>query len=271
MRMVALIPARGGSTRIERKNVKLLGGRPLIAWTIAAAKASRVFGRVVVSTEDDEIGNIALQAGADFGIHRPSEMADPHSSDIEWVTHALETQISANWVAPNGDILYLHDRLARFYDAFAILRPTSPFRTADTIRRAHEQFVQNGPNIDSLRAVERVSQHPGKMWTYDPTQLLIEPYARFGLRNPPAHSRATQSLPPIYVQNASLEMAWTKTVAEQQSISGERVMPFFTEGWEGFDINHPVDWIMAESLIRDGLVKLGDAAPAFSWSGGYVD
>lgn len=255
MNMVALIPARGGSTRIERKNIKPLAGRPLIAWTIAAAKASGVFSAVFVSTEDAGIGETAIREGADCWIIRPPEMSGPHSSDIEWVTHALDCDVLSDY-GPNRQASR-YGKLSSLYDSWALLRPTSPFRTADTIRRAYEQFVQNGPNIDSLRAVERVSQHPGKMWLYDPDQLLIRPYDRFGLRNPPAHSRATQSLPPVYVQNASLEMAWTRVVTEQQSISGCRVMPFFTEGWEGFDINHPVDWIVAESLIRDGLVELG--------------
>ena len=253
-RIVALIPARGGSKRIERKNVKPLNGHPLLAYTIAAARQSGIFGDIVVSSDDDEIiGFVLTQEGINnrssapgkpsvMILRRPAEMAADNSPDIEWVEHVL-----------------VKCGLGMDYDAFAILRPTSPFRTALAIQTAWEDFQKAGPAVDSLRAVEPVSQHPGKMWLPIHDGTLI-PFWTFGLFNPPAHSRATQSLPPVYVQNASLEMAWTKTVAEKHSISGERVLPFFMDGYEGFDLNTPEDWLFAEMLIERGLAVLPEVS-----------
>lgn len=251
-RLIALIPARGGSKRIPRKNIRSLGAHPLLAYSIAAARSSDVFARIVVSTEDAEIAAVARRYDAEVLI-RPDELATDCSPDIEWVTHALVT------LGEIGD------------GAFAILRPTSPFRTADTIRRAVDAWTRHGASVDSLRAVQRASQHPGKMWvpgpelcdrpamepllsTYEWVERGMHPYG------PPSHSRPTQALPTVYVQNASLEIAWCDTVTRLQSISGDTVLPFFTEGYEGFDLNHADDWLLAEALIERGLAQLPEVS-----------
>ena len=139
---------------------------------------------------------------------------------------------------------------------FAILRPTSPFRTAATIRRAYDQFKRT-PDVDSLRAVEPVKQHPGKMWAYEGPGYPITPLLGYTRSDGvPWHSAPTQTLPTFYVQNASLEMAWTRTVTQLGSIAGKKVLPFFTKGYEGFDLNTPEDWELAEQLIATGKVQL---------------
>src|SRR6185295_17382300 len=111
MKMVALIPARAGSKRIPGKNTRLLAGRPLLAWTIEAAKASGVFDRVVVCTDDDKAGGIGMMSGA---YYLPRDVSDDHEPDIVWVRSALRH----------------FKAVCEERDAFAILRPTSPFRTA---------------------------------------------------------------------------------------------------------------------------------------------
>ena len=245
-RIVALVPARGGSTRIPRKNIRLLAGRPLLSYTIAAAKESGIFAGIFVSTEDEEIGRMAVRQGGVCWIKRPPEMAESSSPDIEWLTHALEYETYCA-----GD-----------FDAFAILRPTSPLRTADTIQRAWAEWLQWGDKVDSLRAVQPVSEPPCKMWQYGQDGVvprLIPNCQCFeaGRRPvPPHHSRASQSLPRRFIQNASLEIAWVNTVLQQHSISGERVMPFFTDGYEGFDLNQPDDWFYLEFLLKTGQVTL---------------
>jgi CMP-N,N'-diacetyllegionaminic acid synthase len=258
---VCLIPARSGSKRVLGKNVKHLGGRPLIAYTIRAALDSGVFGEgqyghdVWVSTDDNSYADVARNYGA-HSILRPDEYATDTSPDIEWVRHALE---------------YLAKRGAK-YDAFAILRPTSPFRMPATIRRAWEVFCRYGPgDIDSIRAVEPCAQHPYKMWITGYETPLIFPMMGaehdFYKAGVPGHSRQYADLPPIYVQNASLEISWVKTVFEKGSIAGNRIVPFFTEGHEGFDVNHPLDWDMAEMLVERGEAVLPPDADAVhdSW------
>jgi N-acylneuraminate cytidylyltransferase len=143
--------------------------------------------------------------------------------------------------------------MGRAYDCFSILRPTSPFRRADTIRRAWRQFCGD-PRADSLRAVERCRQHPGKMWVVRGARM--HPLLPLGPAVQPWHSSQYQSLPEVFVQNASLEMAWTRVVFSGRTIAGEVLMPFFTEGYEGFDINRAEDWQLAEMAMASGAAHL---------------
>ena len=233
----ALIPARVGSKRVPRKNIRRLGGHPLIAYTIASALESGVFQAVLVSTDSGDIAEIARHYGAEVPFLRPAEMAGDTSPDIEWVEHALRQLETAG----------------RSYDCFSVLRPTSPLRTAETIRRAWREFLEE-PGVDSLRAVERCRQHPGKMWVVRGRRMT--PLLPLGPEHQPWHSSQYQSLPVVHVQNASLEIAWTRVVFEQKTIAGQVLAPFLTEGSEGFDINDPADWAWAERQIADGQVVL---------------
>jgi CMP-N,N'-diacetyllegionaminic acid synthase len=236
-RIVALIPARMGSKRVPGKNIRLLGGHPLIAYSIASTRASGVFDDVVVSTDSEEIASISRHYGAEVPFLRPAPLAGDTSPDIEWVEFTLKT---------------LHDA-GRRYDCFSLLRPTSPFRAAETIRRAWQSFLEDS-SVDSLRAVEKCTQHPGKMWVVRGNRLL--PLLPLGPVDQPWHSSQYQSLPAVYAQNASLEIAWTRIVTEGRTIAGETILPFFTTETEGFDINNRFDWLAAEHLLAVGEAKL---------------
>ena len=107
---------------------------------------------------------------------------------------------------------------------------------------------------DSLRAVELCRQHPGKMWVMD--GALMKPLMDDGGLNPPWHSTPYQALPTVYTQNASLEIAWTKVVLEGGTIAGKRVIPFVTDGFEGYDINKADDWLLAEVLVERRVAEL---------------
>jgi CMP-N,N'-diacetyllegionaminic acid synthase len=231
--IVALIPARAGSKRVKGKNVRQLGGHPMIAYTIAAAKESGVFAAVIVSTDSEEVAAVARHYGAEVPFLRPAAMAGDTSADIEWVEYTLNTLKSAG----------------RSFDCFSILRPTSPFRQAATIRRAWDTF-RKIPDADSLRAVELCEQHPGKMWVLE--GHFMTPLLKDGPKSPPWHSTPYQALPRVYAQNASLEMAWSLVALEDHSIAGEKIVPFVTEGHEGFDINNACDWLLAEHFVRSG-------------------
>lgn len=232
MNAVALVPARSGSRRIADKNIKPLGGHPLLAYSIAAARQSGIFDGVYVSTDSKEYAAIARDYGAKV-VLRPIAMAKEDSPDYQWVEFTLR------WLWDEG-----HQ-----YNAFSILRPTSPFRMPETIQRAWDEFSKD--ECDSLRAVERVSQHPGKMWTISGNRM--HPLIGMTRNGTPWHSCQSQSLPAVYVQNASLEIAWTETVWKTKTIAGDSVRPFFTRGHEGFDINSRKDWVMAEIMVRAGV------------------
>jgi CMP-N,N'-diacetyllegionaminic acid synthase len=230
-KVVALIPARGGSKRVPRKNILPLGGHPLLAYTIAAARESRLFSDVIVSTEDEEIAGVARKYGASVPFMRPESLAGDLSPDIEWVAHAL------------GQL----QRSSAFPECFSILRPSNPFRQARTIARAWEIFKAD-PRADSLRAIEKCRQHPGKMWVVEGTRM--RPLLANGPAKPPWHSLPYESLPRVYVQNASLEIAWSRVVLEGGTIAGTEIIPFYTELYEGLDINYPQDFRLAEEIVQ---------------------
>ena len=237
--LVAFVPARGGSQRIPGKYVRLLAGHPVLAYTIASAIESRQFRHVIVSTDDPRTADIARHYGAVVPYLRPAELAGPKSADIDWVE----------------DLLSRLPALGIACEAFSILRPTSPLRTAATIQRAARAFLGDD-GADSLRAVERCRQHPGKMWVLEDRRM--RPLLDDGGISPPWHSTPYQALPPVYVQNASLEIAWSRVVAETRTIAGRVVMPFITEGDEGFDLNEREDWWVLERLVMEGLAALPD-------------
>lgn len=235
--IVALIPARSGSKRVPGKNVRRLGAHPVLAYTVSAALDSHVFDEVIVSTDDGTYAEIATHYGARVPFLRPAALAGDRSPDIEWVEDTL-ARLEAG---------------GRVFDCFSLLRPTSPFRQPETIRRAWQAFTAE-TGVDSLRAVERCRQHPGKMWVVNGARMT--PLLPGGPTDQPWHSSQTQTLPEVYVQNASLEIAWTRVVSNGRTIAGNVVMPFFTEGFEGFDVNTADDWLLAEHYVARGDAKL---------------
>jgi CMP-N,N'-diacetyllegionaminic acid synthase len=233
---VALIPARSGSERVRDKNVRPLAGHPLLAYAIAAAQQAQVFDRVVCSTDSGKIAEIAQRYGAEIPFLRPTELATSTSPDIEWITHAL-------------------DQFDEHYDLFAIVRATNPFRDGDVLRRGFEQLLAT-PEADSVRAVELVKQHPGKMWVVE--GKTMRPLLEQSQLDVAWHAGQYQALPPIYVQNSALEIAWTRVVSQTGTREGKVVAPFFTEGYEGFNIDDEEDWERARRLLDAGEATLPD-------------
>jgi CMP-N,N'-diacetyllegionaminic acid synthase len=235
--VIALIPARSGSKRVPDKNIRLLNGHPLIAYTISAALESEIFSSVIVSTDSEQYADIARYYGAEVPFLRPAELAGDLSPDIKWVEYTLKRLSDKDCV----------------YDCFSILRPTSPFRQAKTIQRAWQLFLSQS-GVDSLRAVEKCKQHPGKMWVIRGERMM--PLLPLSPSEQPWHSSQYQSLPEVFVQNASLEIAWARVVNDCRTIAGNVLMPFFTKDFEGLDINDSKDWSYAKSLFDQGDAKL---------------
>jgi len=227
---VAFIPARSGSKRVVHKNIRTLAGHPLLAYTVCAALDSGVFDTVICATDSELYAEVARYYGAEVPFLRSAEISWDKSPDIEWVVWLL------NMLQGNG----------RDFEIFSILRPTSPFRQPETIRRAWKMF-RDEPHADSLRAIEKCGQHPGKMWVIRGQHML--PLLPFSNGTTPWHSSQYAALPEIYVQDASLEIAWSRVPLEQNSIAGDSIIPFISQGYEGFDINEPEDWWLAERLL----------------------
>ena len=246
-RSLALIGARAGSQRVPGKNLRPLAGHPLLAYAIATARQSDVFERVVVSTDSEEIAAVARRYGAEVPFLRPAEYATATSPDIEWLA----------WTLP---------RLEERYDLFAIIRATNPFRGPATVRRGLDQLLAT-PEADSLRAVELVKQHPGKMWTLADDGRTMAPLLDQSRLDVAWHAGQYQALPRVYVQNSALEIAWTRVVEETGTREGRVVAPFLTEGYEGLNIDDEDDFARAEELVATGRAALPEVPPPGETSG----
>lgn len=232
---IALIPARSGSKRIKDKNIKLLKGHPLIAYTIRSALDSKVFDQVVCVTDSKKYKKIAEKYGAYVPFLRPKKISSEKSPDIEWV----------NWIMKKIS-------KESYYHIFSILRPTNPLRDENVIKKAFKKFISI--KCHSLRAVSPCKQHPYKMWKIKGKYILPV----FDKKNKiPFHSRQYADLPRVFEQNASLEFAWTRILKKKNSsISGTKIVPFFSRNFEGFDINRPEDFKFLKFLIETKMVKL---------------
>ena len=231
---IAFVPARSGSERVPKKNIRPLAGHPLIAYAIATALQTGLFERVAVSTDSEETAEIARWYGAEVPFLRPPEFATSTSPDIEWLEYTLE-------------------RLEQRFDLFAIIRATNPFRGPNTVIRGWEQLLATS-EADSIRAVEPVKQHPGKMWLIE--GKTMKPLLEQSQLEVAWHAGQLQALPPVYVQNSALEIAWTRVVWETKTREGRVLAPFMTEGYEGFNIDYDEDWQRAEELVARGEATL---------------
>ena len=235
MSIVAFIPARGGSERIKRKNIKHLAGHPLLAYAIAGAKRARIFDGIYVSTEDPEVAKVAKRYGAEV-IVRPEILSLSTGTDLQWIVHALKN-------------------VPAEADQCVLLRPTNPCRTAFTILRAWKLWTESQPS-DSLRSVREVKETPFKMW--------FEPFvnARIARIEPIIHQSInyydlpTQQLPKAYVQSGCIQIFTRKLVEEHNDQTGSAVVPFYTSMSEGLDLNHIEDWDRANDLLERGLATL---------------
>ena len=229
--IVAFIPARQGSKRIKNKNIIKLSSHPLIAHTIIAAKKSKIFNKIVVSTDSKKYAKIARYYGADVNGLRPKKFSNSFSPDYQWVKYEL------NFLQKKGF----------FFTHFFILRPTNPFRSSKTIIKSWRLFLKN-KKADSLRAVEITKYHPGKMWIKKKQYII--PLIKGKINKQPYYNLQFTSLPKIFIQNASLEISKTQVVNKYNTITGKKIIPFFTKQNEGFDINYPEDIIKAKFLIN---------------------
>lgn len=232
MSIVALIPARIRSRRVPKKNIMPLKGVPLIAYSISTALESGIFEDVVAVVDSQETADIATKYGA--SVFMEPEVSPSTSKDIRWVKMALS-------------------QLSESYDYFSILRPTSPFRTAATIHRAWNTWLRHS-SADSLRAVEKCKEHPGKMWVVRNDRLL--PLLPLTTDSHPWHSSPYGVLPEVFVQNSSLEIAKSEVMWQTGTIAGTNIIPFFTEGHEGIAIDHQYDWDLVESMVGSGAAVL---------------
>ena len=223
-KILALIPARGGSKGIKKKNIKLLFGKPLIAWTIDQAKKSEYLNKIIVTTEDEEIGEISRSWGADI-IKRPKELAKDESPTIDAIFHTLEVLKSENY---NPDIIIL-------------LQPTSPLRTTKDIDNAMELFLNT--NCESVVSVCELKHSP--YWCFEIEKGYLK--SLFGdeyLR------RRRQDLENVYMPNGAMYISTPENLRKYKGFYCLRTIPYIMPPERGIDIDNEVDFMLAELLTK---------------------
>lgn len=222
MQVLAIIPARGGSKGIPRKNLIEVEGLPLVAHSIRHAKEARSVDRVLVSTDDEEIRAVALEHGAEVPFLRPTEIAQDQTLDLPVFEHALRLLEQTEHYRPD---LVVH------------LRPTAPLRRPEWIDQAVNLLAAN-PEADSVRSVSPPDKHPYRIFRID-SQGYLDPIMKHEHALPYLLRR--QDLPPMYYYNCVIDVTRPRTILEKRSMTGERMLPFVMEADESFDIDSPRD------------------------------
>jgi N-acylneuraminate cytidylyltransferase len=238
MEILALIPARGGSKSIPHKNIKPLSGHPLIAYSIAAARQSRLVTRTIVSTDDDEIACTAQSYGAEAPFLRPEELARDDTTDLPVFIHALR---------------WLKEKEGYQPDVVVQLRPTSPLRPPDCIDQAVQILLDN-PEADSVRGVIPSGQNPYKMWRVD-EQGRMKPLLTLPNAVEP-YNAPRQSLPQTYWQTGHIDAIRLSTILRKDSLTGEVIYPLFIDPRYAIDIDTLRDWQRAEWIIDQGDLQM---------------
>lgn len=225
-KILGVITARGGSKGIPRKNIKLLAGKPLIAYTIEAAQKSKYLTRFIVSTEDQEIADISKEYGADIPFMRPSELAQDNSTSITVVQHALKK---------------LKKDFNESYDYLMILQPTSPLRTAEDIDASIVKAVET--DADSVMSMYELKDFSLKKLKIIKNDLILP------IKEEGRTSSQRQSLEKLYKRNCAVYLTKTELI-EKGDLFGEISRPYLMPEEKSIDINEPLDFEIAEFFVK---------------------
>ncbi len=241
MNITAIIPARGGSKGIPRKNLRKLGGKPLIAWTIEAARKSRFISRVIVSSEDKEIIETANQYGAETPFVRPAELAQDNTPALPVIKHAVR---------------FIEEQEKQTVDYITLLQPTSPLRTTRHIDEALEKLVNS--NADSIVSVIKA---PHNCNPYSIMKMKGNRLVHFLPNDEQQNLR--QMKPEFYARNGAAIYAFTRECLRNNSIYGKIILPYLMSRETSFDIDEFFDLELCECILRKRNEKNG----AFKKSG----
>ncbi len=237
--ILAIIPARGGSKGIPRKNIRGFAGYPLVAWSIAAGKQSKMVTRVIVSTDDQEIAAAANQFGAETPFLRPAELAQDKTTDLPVFEHALK---------------WLENKESYKPDVVVQLRPTSPIRPVDCVDNAIKILLDHN-DADCVRGVVPAGQNPHKMWRISYENEPMAPLLQVdGIKEP--YNAPRQILPPIYWQTGHIDAIRTSTILQKNSMTGERVYPLIIDPRFTVDIDNLSDWAKYEAVVYSGALDM---------------
>ena len=237
LEILAVVPARGGSQSIPRKNIKPFAGHSLLAYSVAAGLQSTLVTRVIISTDDDEIAEIAREYGAEVPFMRPAELAMDETTDLPVFQHAL------NWLSSEED----------YNPALVVqLRPTSPIRPPDCVDRALKLLMAE-PRADSVRGVVPSGQNPYKMWMISDAGPM-SPLLQDGPDE--AYNQPRQGLPATHWQTGHIDAIRASTLLEKGSMSGDIILPLVVDARYAVDIDTENDWRRAERLVEENTLDM---------------
>ncbi len=236
--VLAIIPARGKSKSIPRKNIKPFAGYPLIAYSIAAALQSHFVRRTIVSTDDAEIATISKEYGAEVPFLRPAELADDQTVDLPVFQHAL-------------DWLQIHENYLP--DIVVHLRPTSPIRPKNCVDEAISILLAHA-DADCVRGVVLAGQNPYKMWHIQPNGMMAPILTLDGVQE--AYNAPRQVLPTIYWQSGHIDAIRSATIRQKGSMTGDHIYPLIIDPTFAVDIDTMLDWSLGERLVWEGGLEM---------------
>lgn len=233
--VLAVIPARGGSVRVPKKNIKLLNGKPLIAYAIEAARSSKTVDRIIVSTDDDEIKDVALKLGAEVPFRRPAYLSeDVPTEDV--VIHAVD---------------WLNENEGYYPDIVVCLEPPAPFRKAEHIDRCVQSILADEA-VDSAITVNSVRGNRPEWMLYVDKDNLIKPYTDYFKKQGEALLRlpASQEFEQLYQASAMAFACRVETLHKYKSLAGKKCAAVEIDYSEIFDLDYPEDFEICEILMK---------------------
>jgi N-acylneuraminate cytidylyltransferase len=229
MTIIAIIPARGGSKSILKKNIRSFCGKPLVAHSIQTALSCSNLDRVIVSSDDSDIIDVALEYGAEVPFTRPKKLAEDDTPDLPVFIHCLE---------------FLKEKEKYEPDIIVQLRPTSPLRTVEMIEKGIKLLIDNS-EADSVRTVCKPSQNPYKMWKFSDNGFL-HPLLNINIDEP--YNQPRQNLPDVYWQNGYVDITRRATILEKNSMTGDKILPLVVDNKEIVDIDSEITFKLAEIM-----------------------
>ncbi len=241
--VLAIVPARGGSKGIPRKNIKDFAGYPLISYSVAAGLHAETVTRTILSTDDEEIAAVARQWGAETPFLRPAELASDQALDLPVYQHALR---------------WLEEQEGYKPDVVVQLRPTSPVRPVNCVDDAVTMLLAN-PDADCVRGVVPSGQNPHKMWRRDDANGQLTPLLQVpGIAEP--FNAPRQILPPVYWQTGHIDAIRPETILKKNSMTGDKILGMVIDPQYTIDIDTPKDWARSEWLVWHGGLSYVDPA-----------
>ena len=233
MKILTIIPARGGSKGIHLKNLAKINGKPLVAYSIEHSLASKLINRTIVSTDNEEIAKVSNEFGAEIPILRSKELAEDHILDFPVFEHMLS---------------YLKEKENYEPEIIVHLRPTSPYRKVGWIDSAIKLLIEN-VSADSVRSVSEPSQHPYRV--FEIKNNYLHPLMKERHREPYLLRR--QDLPKMYYYNCVIDVTRTSTILNKKSMTGDKMLPFIMKSEDSIDIDTPMDLEFAKVFLKGRL------------------